>query len=120
MSKAEETLSQHIQLFGLPEPVREHRFHPTRRWRFDFAWPDLKLACEVEGVTRYGKNKNGSMKLGRHQSAKGIEGDLEKYQEAMLLGWDVYRCSQSMIKKGVAIDTLKTMMELKQCKAPKN
>lgn len=34
-----------------PEFVREHRFHPTRRWRFDFAWPDEKVALEVEGGT---------------------------------------------------------------------
>lgn len=28
---------------------REFRFHPTRRWRFDFAWQPEKLAVEVEG-----------------------------------------------------------------------
>ena len=97
----------------LPDPVREYRFHPTRRWRFDFAYPDLKLATEVEGITSYGKNQNGTMKLGRHQSAKGIEADLIKYQEAMKLGWTVYRCSGQMIKSGDAIDTIKLLFGMK-------
>lgn len=108
MSKAEDLLELHLKAEGI-EYVREHRFHPTRRWRFDFAMPALKLAVEVEGITWFGKNKNGTMKLGRHQSAKGIEGDLEKYGEAMKLGWNVYRCSQNMVKNGTAIDTIKIL-----------
>jgi len=32
-----------------PEPVREYRFHPKRKWRFDFAWPDCQVAVEIEG-----------------------------------------------------------------------
>ena len=24
---------------GLPEAIREYRFAPPRRWRFDYAWP---------------------------------------------------------------------------------
>ena len=110
MSKAEEQLALHLSAYKY-DFEREYRFHPTRRWRFDFAMPKIKLAIEVEGVTFYGKNKNGSMKLGRHQTAKGIEGDLEKYGEAMKLGWNVYRCSQNMVKSGQAINTIKILIE---------
>ena len=116
MSKAEELLLYQITVVGLPEPMREHRFHPVRRWRFDFAWPEIKFAVEVEGVTRYGRNANGSMRLGRHQTAKGIEADLEKYEAAMLLGWDVYRCSQGMVKSGVALTTIEKLIEMKEGK----
>ena len=35
--------------FSLPPPVAEHRFHETRRWRFDFAWPDHRVALEIAG-----------------------------------------------------------------------
>ena len=94
--------------------MRECRFHPTRRWRFDFAWESLALAVEIEGVTYYGKNKNGTMKLGRHQTGKGMESDCEKYGEAMKLGWTVYRCTQGMVKSGVAIETIKCLIELKE------
>lgn len=37
---------------GLPMPVTEHWFAweaMRRRWPFDFAWPDEKLALEVDG-----------------------------------------------------------------------
>ena len=42
-------------------PIR----HPTRRWRFDFAWPDPMVAVEIEG---------GLYQSGRHQSFKGFYG----------------------------------------------
>ena len=31
---------------NIPAPVFEHRFHPTRKWRFDLSWPDHKLALD--------------------------------------------------------------------------
>ena len=33
----------------LPEPEREYRFHPTRKWRLDFAWPEYRLGVEIDG-----------------------------------------------------------------------
>ncbi len=70
----------------------EVQFHESRRWRFDWCSRELMLAVEVEGVTHYG----GA--IGRHQSAKGYEGDAEKYNAALALGWRVLRYSQRMIK----------------------
>lgn len=63
---------------ALPEPVREHRFHPTRQWRFDFAWPDLRIAVEIDG-------------RGRHQTVDGARKDMAKHNAAVLLGWRVLR-----------------------------
>lgn len=71
--------------------VPEFRFDSVRRWRFDWANIALKMAIEVEGVTHYGAA------IGRHQSAAGIEGDMEKYNRAAELGWVVLRYSQRMI-----------------------
>ncbi|MGI0119640.1 hypothetical protein [Zooshikella sp. RANM57] len=48
-SKLEATLELHIRGMKLPKPETEYIFHPSRCWRFDFAWPDRKLAVEVEG-----------------------------------------------------------------------
>ena len=79
-------------------------------WRFDFAWPDLMIAAEVEGVTSYGRNKNGTMRLGRHQTAKGYEGDCRKYNKATEIGWRVFRFSGSMVKSGEAINTIKRVI----------
>jgi len=110
LSKAEEEFQFQCRAVGLPEPEREFRFHPVRRWRFDFAWPDKKIAVEIEGVTYYGNNKNGTMKLGRHQTSKGLTADCEKYGEAMLLGWTVYRCTQQLVKSGQALTVIEKLL----------
>jgi hypothetical protein len=33
----------------LPEPTKEHRFAPGRRYAFDRCWIDSRIAIEVEG-----------------------------------------------------------------------
>ena len=94
----------------LPEPEREFRFASPRRWRFDFAWPEQRVALEVEGLTRYGSNRNGTMKLGRHQSAKGITADMEKYNTAALKGWLVLRVCQEHIRSGEALQWVEELL----------
>lgn len=108
MSKAEDILEFQLKSNKI-EYLKEYRFHPVRRWRFDFALEAYNLAIEVEGITYFG----GREKLGRHQTAKGMEGDLDKYDEAMRLGWTVYRCSQKMVKSGRAIETIEKLIDLK-------
>ena len=34
---------------GLPEPVPEFRFHDERKFAFDFAWVEQKVALECQG-----------------------------------------------------------------------
>jgi very-short-patch-repair endonuclease len=94
MSALESLLEYQIKLGGLPEPIKEHRFHDQRRWRFDFAWPHKMFAVEVEG---------GAYVQGRHTRGSGFEADLEKYHEAMRMGWTVYRCSAKLIKSGQSL-----------------
>lgn len=67
---------------GYPPPAEEHKFHETRRWKIDFAWPQLKLAVEIEG---------GIFVRGRHVSPSGFVADCEKYNTATLDGWSVLR-----------------------------
>lgn len=95
MSGAEETLAWQVRVAGLPTPEREHRFHPRRRWRFDFAWPGHRLAVEVEG---------GAWVGGRHVQGSGFERDCEKYAEAVALGWRVMRVTPRQIRDGRALD----------------
>jgi very-short-patch-repair endonuclease len=90
----------------VPEPVREHRFHAERRWRFDFAWPDKMIAVEVEGLVWRG--------IGRHQSAEGYRKDLEKYNAALLDGWKVLRYDQKAIKDGSALAGLCQLLAQEQ------
>ena len=96
-SPLERELAFQITACGLPEPVREWRFAPPRRWRFDFAWPllDQKLAVEVEG---------GIWTRGRHTRGKGYQADLAKYNRATLDGWRVLRVTGAQIKSGEAVE----------------
>ena len=61
----------------------EVKFHPTRKWRFDYANWENKVAVELEGGTW--------MKKGGHTSGVGYQKDTEKYNEAVKLGWRVLR-----------------------------
>jgi very-short-patch-repair endonuclease len=101
-SNLEETLLLLIRAEGLPEPEREWRFHPTRKWRLDFAYPDKKIGIEVQG---------GIYVRGAHSRGTGLERDYEKYNQAQVLGWDVYQFSRKMIESGEAIETIKRVLE---------
>lgn len=68
----------------------EYRFHPIRRWRFDFADPALMIAVEIEGGTWVG---------GRHITGSGYAKDCEKYNTATALGWRVFRFTPQMLTK---------------------
>lgn len=94
-SVGEEAFSLHCRVEGL-KPEREYLFHPKRRWRFDFAWPDpkIKLAVEVEG---------GIWSGGRHNRALGFEQDAVKYAHAAILGYRVIRVSTAQVMSGQAI-----------------
>ena len=104
-SSLETALALQIRALNLPEPEQEFRFHKTRRWRFDFAWPELMLAVEVEG---------GTFSNGRHSRGKGFEEDCIKYGSAMELGWNIYRCTGGMVKSGVAIDSIIKLIEMQK------
>lgn len=77
-----------------PGVVVEHRFHPVRKWRFDFAWPAKRVALEVEGGAWIG---------GRHTRGKGFVADLEKYNTAASAGWTVIRVTPQMLRDGRAV-----------------
>jgi len=80
-----------------PGAVAEYRFHPTRRWRFDYAWPDIKLAVEYEGIFAA---------KSRHTSVTGYSNDAEKYSTAAALGWCVIRVTAPMVRDGRSADLL--------------
>lgn len=86
-----------IASLGLPDPVREYRFAPPRKWRFDYAWPDHKIALEYEGGVWTG---------GRHTRPKGYSADCEKYSRAAILGWCVIRVTEGMVAHGMAVELL--------------
>ena len=94
MSDLVDSLAFQVHALKLPPPDFEVRFHPTRRWRFDMAWPALLLACEIEGGTWVG---------GLHTRPIAFEADCEKYNEAALLNWRVLRVTNHMVEDGRAV-----------------
>lgn len=93
---------------GIPVPTLEHVFHPERKWRFDFAWPEQRIALEIDG---------GVWTQGRHTRGAGFLSDMEKLNEAQLLGWRVYRCTPEEFKNIRAIALLKRAFSIESCHA---
>ena len=102
MSPGERELEFQLKAMKIPFE-KEYRFHPPRRWKFDFAikWGRENIAIEIEGMG------------GRHQSMKGFRLDLDKYDQAFRDGWVVYRCSAQMVKSGRALDSIMVRLELR-------
>jgi len=96
-----EILAFQLRALELPEPEREFKFHDTRRWRFDLAWPGRKLAIEIDGGI-WGKS--------RHGYGLGMEQDMRKLNAAQLLGWCVLRYSPGMVTSGEAKDDLERIL----------
>lgn len=83
---------------GLPEPVPELLFHPVRKWRFDWAWPAVKVALEIQG---------GVWVSGRHSRGKGQIGDMAKLNEAQILGWIVLQATPQQVESGEALEVVR-------------
>lgn len=66
------------------EVVKELQFHNERRWRFDYAFPFLKVAIEIDGAV---------WTQGRHTRPRGYLNDMEKLNTAASMGWLVLRFS---------------------------
>jgi len=90
-----------LRSVGLPAPVREYRFHAVRRWRFDYAWLEHKVALEVEGGVWTG---------GRHTRGAGFLADIEKYNAAVVAGWRVVRVTPSKLCASVTLAMLEGLL----------
>lgn len=94
LSDALETI---LRQAGVTGWVREYPFASPRRFRFDFAWVEKRLAVECDGGTFTG---------GRHVRPAGFERDLEKINLAQIMGWTVLRFTFNMVADGRAVRTI--------------
>ena len=100
-SVLEEQYRLYAKIQGLPEAKAEYMFFPGRKWRFDFCYPDKKVAVEIEGGTWCG---------GRHTRGSGFGKDCEKYNNAVLAGWKVLRFTSKELKDGSAYKMVKELL----------
>jgi very-short-patch-repair endonuclease len=87
---------------GVPAPEAEYRFHDVRQWRFDYCWPDRKVALEVDGGLYTG---------GRHSRGAGMEKDQEKLNFAAALGWRVLRTTPRKLTRLPTIALIRMALE---------
>lgn len=86
------------QLYSLPVPVPEFKFHPTRLWRFDWMFPNTFVAIEIQG---------GIWISGRHSRGKGQLKDFEKCNVAQCMGYIVLQITHQQIHDGSFAQTVR-------------
>lgn len=88
--------------FKISAPQQEVKFMDKRKFRFDFAWIDEKLAVEIEG---------GIWIQGRHTRGSGYVKDMEKYNLAAESGWRVLRFTPQQIKNESTYKIIQNCLE---------
>lgn len=99
-SIGESTLANQLRLLKITFE-QEYKFHPKRKWRADFHIVGKKILVEVEG---------GVWSNGRHTRGKGYIGDMEKYNAAVVMGYQVLRFSTEQVKSGLAVQQIEMMV----------
>lgn len=84
------------------EIVKEHRFLKERRFRFDYAILEYKIAIEQEG---------GIWTNGRHTRGSGYKRDMEKYSLAAVNGWIVIRRTPQELSTSATLDLIRTAVQ---------
>lgn len=105
-SKYLDQLAFQIRAFRHPTPEREVLFHPTRKWRMDLAWPDLKVAVEYQGGI--------FSRQASHSSTANIMRDQEKANEAQLHGWILIYANAKTVTSGQAVDWVNRALALRR------
>lgn len=94
-------------VYGIPAPWFEHKFHHTRKWRFDIAWLEAGgkpyVAIEVQG---------GIWGGGRHNRGAAMLKEWEKLNEAAAMGWRILYCQPSDLCTFKFVRTLKRALNL--------
>lgn len=82
----------------------EHRFHPTRKWRFDYAHLPTKTAIEIDG---------GVHSAGRHTRGSGFIADCEKLRAATFLHWRILRLPTGSVTGEIVSEIIEFIHTLK-------
>lgn len=90
---------QALEIYGY---FREYQLATPRKWRADFAWPNLEprpIIVEIQGGIYRDKESN---QTGWHQTPAGMIKDMEKHNNAVIRGYDVYYFHGKQIRSGNA------------------
>lgn len=87
------------------EVIKELPFHSTRKWRFDYAIPSVKVAIEIDG---------GVWEYGRHNRPEGYIDDMEKLNTAASMGWLVLRFTTDDRLKATTLELIRNTVNLRK------
>lgn len=88
-----EVLARACRLQGVEGPRIGYCWQRERRWTFDLAWPDRRVAVVLDGGSRIG---------GRVVYGAGWIRDAQRLNEAAVEGWLVLRVTQAQVEDGSA------------------
>jgi hypothetical protein len=80
---------------------KEYKFLQNRKFKFDWAFPDEKIAIEYEGIFS---------KKSRHTGVIGYSKDTTKYNLAVIDGWKVLR--YTALNTSELLNDIKELMNL--------
>jgi hypothetical protein len=116
---AEQLFASQCRSYRLPKFITQHMFaleELGRKWKFDVAFPEYRVAIEIEGLVVQrlhvatlddaGKIQKLELKTivtGRHATVQGFTEDCEKYANAAALGWTVVRFAQKQVASSYAV-----------------
>jgi hypothetical protein len=81
---------------NLPVPIHEYRWHPVRKWRFDYLF-DFVAVEKVGGVWVNGHHSRGKTQLD----------DMARRNEAQIMGFLVLEFSPQQFEDGSAFETIR-------------
>ena len=96
---------------GLPLPKPEYRFHPERKWRWDYAWPNASLFSPLDYTNLALEVQGGIWSRGRHATGAGIKGDMEKFSEGAALGWRLLLVEPKDLASPTTMDLIRRALD---------
>ena len=97
-SDIEELFAEQLLLSELPAPTRQYLYLRGSKHTLDFAWPELMIGVEVQGMVHRIKSK--------------FHADIKKRATALLQGWRVLEVGGAEIRNGVAIKWTQELFDL--------
>lgn len=97
-SDLEALFGQQLTLTKLPKPTRQYLFLRGSKHTLDFAWPDLMIGVEVQGMV--------------HRIKGSFKNDIKKRAQGLLQGWKVLEVGGVEIKDGTAMEWLHQLFEM--------
>ncbi len=104
MSDLENMFAFQLKTAGIPFE-QQVKFSGDRKFLADFFFRDAKLIVEINGGVW--------MQKSGHNTAKGIQRDYEKSNEAQLLGYTYLQYTKKELDNLIALDTVRRLVEAK-------